>query len=171
MSIGAILGVAGSALGAMGKISAGRAEAERLSAEGNLLAINSIFSKTNAKLARIQGVENARLIRRESNFRIGSLSDRFTGSGIALSGTPLLSIQEATFEDEIAAQKAQFAGELEATGFINQANIQRLQAEQRAKQAKATTKSSLFSAAAGTLKTAGSLGGGAGGAGGTGGAA
>jgi hypothetical protein len=157
MALGTILLVGGSALGAYGRSQQARAESDRLNTQGILAARNSEVSRLNAKLARAQALENARLIRRESEFRIGSLSDRYTASGVALSGTPLLAIQEATKEDELAAQRAELEGEIQATNFINQSNAQDLQSLAFTSSAKAVTRSALFSSLGQAAKTGSSL--------------
>lgn len=157
MALGTILAIGGAALGAMGGIQQARAESDRLRTQGILAARNSEISRVNARLARAQALENARLIRRESEFRIGSLSDRYTASGVALSGTPLLAIQEATKEDELAAQRAELEGEIQATNFINQSNAQDLQSLAFSRSAESVSRSAALSSLGKVAKIGSSL--------------
>lgn len=159
MAITAALAIGGALFSALGSYQSSKAASDRLDQQAGLFGMNSAISRWNADISRAQGLDNARLIRRESEFRIGTLSDKFTSSGLALSGTPLLSIQESAREDELAAQKAEHEGELRATGFINQSNVQNLQANIASSEAAATARSGRTAAFGSLLKIGASLGG------------
>lgn len=133
-----------------------RSDSKTIKARGMLLGLDSKISRNNADIAIAQAAENARLIRRESRSRLSDAKDKFARSGIALTGSPLVQLEDAARENEIAAQREIQAGEIQATSFINQANVQDFQKRMAEREAVMVRRQGTMSAIGGAVSVLGS---------------
>lgn len=123
----ALLGasVLGSGVSAYQSYKAGQIEQQVSNQQADLL-------DQNAKLQLEASNEDARMIRRTGLKTIGTQAATYAASGVRLTGSPLLVMQESKNQSELDAMKTEFGGNLQAVNLKNEANMRRYAGSQSA---------------------------------------
>lgn len=99
-SLGTTLATAGSALGVMGALQAGRAEASA--------------ANYNAEMARREAESKEALQRQQSSRQIAGIRAGISKSGVTFEGTPLMVLAESAANAEIDALNTRYSGQMES---------------------------------------------------------
>jgi len=132
----AALAIGSAIFEAVGQISQGRDQARALE-------FNARQRDQDARQATLSAAEEERRIRRDNALRIGDFAAQRGASGVALEGSPLEVIADASAEGELRALDARYGGLMAARTAQQEAAFMRMQA-------KSTRRNALFGAA-GTL--------------------
>lgn len=136
--LGSIIGLAGSIFSAMGA----KAQAD---AQADAAEYNAEVAEIEAASERSSAAAEAEDIRRsEGRKRSTALAQR-GGSGVALTGTPLLIDADILGEIDLSSARIGHAGQLRATSLENQATLDRMQASNYRKAGSISAGASLLS--------------------------
>jgi len=127
MAQAALLGASalGSGVSAFQSYKAGQVEQVVSNQQANLL-------DQTAKQALDSSLEDSRMIRRAGLRTMSSQAATYSASGVRLSGSPLLVIQETKNQTELDAMKTEYGGRLQATNLKNEATLRRFSGSQSA---------------------------------------
>lgn len=137
-----ILALGGGMMGALGSISAGT--------EGKAAGeFNAQIEDNNAQFARAAGEERAQQIIKAGDMARSTTRARASASGlVADTGSPLLVQQEDVYQAALDAEKARYAGSVDASGHASRARLYRLSGNQKEKAGQIGAASSLLYAGA-----------------------
>jgi len=147
--------IAAAGLSAIGQIQAG-------AAQSRAAKYNSALDEQNAAVSRSQAAADADIQKRESYRRMGAIRAAYGAAGITTEGSPLDVLTNSAEMAELDRQNIIYKGEVRATGYENDAALERARG-------KAAMTAGYFGAASSLLKggagAAGMMGGGAAGGG------
>lgn len=127
MAQAALIGTAvlGSGISAFQSYRAGQIEKQVSNQQADLLDQNAALQLESSK-------EDARMIRRAGLKTVGTQAATYAASGVRLTGSPLLVMQESKNESELDAMKTEFGGQLQAMNLKNEASQRRFAGSQAA---------------------------------------
>lgn len=122
-----VIGGVGSIVSGMSAASAAQAQAD---AQARAYEYNAAVSRNNAIAARQAALAEAQQQDRLNSARLGKLTTQIIKQGVALEGTPLLILDEEFEQGELESKKKIYTGEIQATNYQNDSNLQRFYASQ-----------------------------------------
>lgn len=144
------VGLAGSAVSAMGMIQQGKA-AERAA------NYNAAIAENNATLAKNKALAEETMVRNRTARQVGTAGAAIGASGITVEGTPLDVLAETVQLGELDALTTRWKGTVEASGFKDNAVLERMQGKAAMKNAQwgaaGTLLSGIGSAASGYARS------------------
>jgi hypothetical protein len=108
--------LAAGGLRAVGALASGQAES-------NAAKFNQQISGQNAEIAGQQTEADIAALRRQSYKTLGGIRSAVGASGITLEGSALDVLEESSYQAERDVQRRKYAGELQASGFRNDAAL------------------------------------------------
>ena len=115
--------VAGSVISSYQQYRAGQIEKKVSDQQAGIL-------EGDASRAIESGQEDARIFRMRGRMAGGSQAQGFAASGVKLSGSPLLVLEETKRESELDAMKAEYGGQLQAKRLRDEARFRRYAGKQ-----------------------------------------
>jgi hypothetical protein len=149
--MGMMMGMAGSAVSAMGTIAGGEAAAAAGQAQAGMYEFKALQEEQAAAEARAAAQREAMEERREGRFAQSTLQARSAADGgMSTDTTPMMLGAELAARSEYGALMETYKGENKARGLEDQATLDRMQAQAAIAEGEAKKQASMFSAA-GTL--------------------
>lgn len=115
--------VAGSAISSYQQFRAGQIEKKVSDQQAGLLEGDAVRATESA-------AEDARILRKRGRIVMGQQAAGYSASGVTLSGSPLLVMQETKAESELDAMKAEYGGQLQAKRLRDEAGYRRFAGKQ-----------------------------------------
>lgn len=150
----------------VGALVQGRQEANKARQQGRIEKYKAQVAQANAENAGRQASAEQERSRRESRQVLGAQRAGIAESGTAFSGSNLDIIRQDTAAAELDALNIQYAGELERTGLLNEAEAFRYNERVLRSKAKSAMRQRWISAIGAGISAYGGAGGGMGGGGG-----
>lgn len=139
------------ALKVVGGVVSAISSMRQASAAKDAAEFNAAVNRNNAITARQQAEADAKEQERDKRLRAGANRASLGGSGVSVEGSPLDVLGDIAAEEELDRLKILHNGELRATGFENNAQLDTM---------RANSQSGVGGAASSILGVAGGLGGG-----------
>ena len=139
------------ALKVVGGVVSAISSMRQAAAQKDAAEFNAAVNRNNAIAARQQAEADAKEQERDKRLRAGANRASLGGSGVSIEGSPLDVLGDIAAEEELDRLKIVHNGELRATGFENNAQLDTMRAK---------SQSGIGGAASSILGVAGSLGGG-----------
>lgn len=118
---GSTIAAVGTAISAVSAISGGMAA--RDSAK-----YNAQVAENNAIASRQQAAANAEQQQRQARLQIGQMEANYSASGVSLEGSPLEILEQSARNSEMDRLNIIYGGELRASGYGNEASLNRSRA-------------------------------------------
>ena len=132
--------IGGALISAVGAMSAAKAQSQAAT-------YNATIASQNATVAMDQAAANVAIQQKQAKQAEGSLIASYGASGVTMEGSPTdvlrMSVENAALDEE----NIKYAGRLKATGYANQAELDRMGATTALQQGRLTAASSLLTGA------------------------
>jgi hypothetical protein len=120
MGVPAGLMVGGAIISAYGQLYSGQAAKQA----GEY---NAAMSERNAMLARQKAAEDERVFRTQTRRKMGEMRAAIGASGVTTEGSPFEVLEDSAAQAEMDALRIRYSGEMQATNFMADAQLQRYQ--------------------------------------------
>jgi hypothetical protein len=116
----------GAGIAALGAISQGQAQQRAGKAEEQAAAMNATIAARDAAIVRDQAKADVALLQREKVRNIGAARAQYGASGVTLDGSPLDILEQSAYNAELDKQTILYKAEVEATGYLDSAALERM---------------------------------------------